>query len=510
MKFDPIYITFVLYLCAMMAIGVATYFRTQSYGEYIIGGRSLGSWVTAISAQAADFSGWILMGLPGAAYASGLGKSSLYICIFTAIFAMINWKYVAQRIRVYTEQANNSLTISSYLENRFQDNSRLLKLVTSAFIVFFFTGYVAAGFVSGGVLFESLFGINRISAILIGAGVIVGYTFLGGFLAVTFTELLQGIIMFTTLMLTPILCISTAGGMETVLAKIAALNPDMLSALKTVDYNLKEGVLWQTTGTITWITVISAVGWGLGYFGQPHILIRFMSIKNHRELVKSRMIALTFGNVLPLYGTIIVGLIGVAVYNGPTALANPETVFITMVKDSFNPWVAGFFLSAIMAAIMSTLSSQLLVAASSFAEDLYRSFYKPQATDKELMFVSRAMVLLLAVIAVFLSFRGGKILDLVGYAWSGFGAAFGPVILFSLFWKRMTRNAAVAGVIAGGLTVVIWPFTGSALFDVIPGFIAGSIAVYVTTLLDKPVSPAVVALFEKVQREVEKRQHTHA
>ena len=261
---------------------------------------------------------------------------------------------------LFRSQANNSLTISSYLENRFQDNSRLLKLVTSAFIVFFFTGYVAAGFVSGGVLFESLFGINRISAILIGAGVIVGYTFLGGFLAVTFTELLQGIIMFTTLMLTPILCISTAGGMETVLAKIAALNPDMLSALKTVDYNLKEGVLWQTTGTITWITVISAVGWGLGYFGQPHILIRFMSIKNHRELVKSRMIALTFGNVLPLYGTIIVGLIGVAVYNGPTALANPETVFITMVKDSFNPWVAGFFLSAIMAAIMSTLSSQNL------------------------------------------------------------------------------------------------------------------------------------------------------
>ena len=507
MKFDPIYITFALYLCAMMAIGIATYFRTQSYGEYILGGRGLGSWVTAISAQAADFSGWILMGLPGAAYASGLGKSSLYICIFTAIGAMINWKFVAQRLRVYTEQANNSLTISSYLENRFQDKSRMLKLVTSIFVVFFFTGYVAAGFVSGGVLFESLFGIDRISAILIGAAVIIGYTFLGGFLAVTFTELLQGIIMFTTLMLTPILCIASVGGLEPVLAKIASINPDMLSAVKTVDYNLEKGIFWQTTGTITWITVVSAIGWGLGYFGQPHILIRFMSIKNHRELVKSRLIALSIGNVFPLYGTIIVGLIGVAVYNGPTALANPETVFITMVKDSFNPWLAGFFLSAIMAAIMSTLSSQLLVAASSFAEDIYRSFYKPQATDKELMFVSRAMVLVLAVIAIFLSFRGGKILDLVGYAWSGFGAAFGPVILFSLFWKKMTRNAAVAGVVAGGLMVVIWPFTGSTLFDIIPGFVAGCIAIYVTTLLGKPVDPKVVEVFEKVQREIERRQH---
>ena len=507
MKFDPIYITFALYLCAMMAIGIATYFRTQSYGEYILGGRGLGSWVTAISAQASDFSGWILMGLPGAAYASGLGKSSLYICIFTAIGAMINWKFVAQRLRVYTEQANNSLTISSYLENRFQDKSRMLKLVTSIFVVFFFTGYVAAGFVSGGVLFESLFGIDRISAILIGAGVIIGYTFLGGFLAVTFTELLQGIIMFTTLMLTPILCIMSVGGLEPVLAKIASINPDMLSAVKTVDFNLEKGIFWQTTGSITWITVVSAIGWGLGYFGQPHILIRFMSIKNHRELVKSRLIALSIGNVFPLYGTIIVGLIGVAVYNGPTALANPETVFITMVKDSFNPWIAGFFLSAIMAAIMSTLSSQLLVAASSFAEDIYRSFYKPQATDKELMFVSRAMVLVLAVIAIFLSFRGGKILDLVGYAWSGFGAAFGPVILFSLFWKKMTRNAAVAGVVAGGLMVVIWPFTGSTLFDIIPGFVAGCIAIYVTTLLGKPVDPKVVEVFEKVQREVERRQH---
>jgi sodium/proline symporter len=506
-KTNPIYITFALYLCAMIGIGIYTYFRTANYGEYILGGRGLGSWVTAISAQAADFSGWILMGLPGAAYASGLGKTSLYICIFTAIGAMINWKYVAQRLRVFTEQANNSLTISSYLENRFSDRSRVLKVVTSAFIVIFFTGYVAAGFVSGGVLFESLFGVDRVAAILIGAVVIIAYTFLGGFLAVTFTELLQGIIMFSTLMLTPILCIVSAGGVEPVLARIATINPDLLSATTTVDYSLKDGVFWQTTGTVTVVSVVSCLGWGLGYFGQPHILIRFMSIRNHHELVKSRLIALSIGNVFPLYGTIIVGLIGIATYNGPTSLANPETVFITMVKDMFNPWLAGFFLSAIMAAIMSTLSSQLLVAASSFTEDLYRTFWKPRASDRELMFVSRFLVLALSVVAILLSFRGGRILDLVGYAWSGFGACFGPTLLFSLYWKKMTRNGAVAGIVAGGLVVILWPFTGSQLFDIIPGFIASCVAIYLTVILGKPVAPEVAETFERLERETGRRKN---
>ena len=502
MNFDPLHITFGLYIAAMIGIGIVTYFKTANYGEYILGGRGLGSWVTAISAQAADFSGWILMGLPGAAYASGLGKTSIYICIFTAIGAMMNWKYVAQRLRVFTEQANNSLTLSSYLENRFHDKSRILKLVTSIFIIIFFTGYVASGFVSGGVLFEKLFGIDRITAILIGAAVIIIYTFLGGFLAVTFTELLQGIIMFTTLMLTPILCIISVGGMDVVLAKIAAFNPDLLSAVKTVDYSLDKGIFWQTTGSVTLFSVVSCLGWGLGYFGQPHILIRFMSIRNHRELVKSRLIALSIGNVFPLYGTIIVGLIGIAVYNGPTALANPETVFITMVKDMFNPWLAGFFLSAIMAAIMSTLSSQLLVAASSFAEDVYRSFMKPNASDKELMFVSRTMVLVIAAVGILLSFRGGKILDLVSYAWSGFGAAFGPTILFSLFWGKMTRNAAIAGIVGGGLTVVLWPLTGSAMMDIIPGFAVSCVAIWLTASVGKPVEPEVAETFDKLEKAI--------
>lgn len=498
---NPLYITFILYLSVMIGIGIFTYFRTKSYSDYVLGGRGLGSWVTAISAQAADFSGWILMGLPGAAYASGLGKSSLYICIFTAIGAMLNWKFVARRLRIYTERSKNSLTLSSFLENRFHDEKHILKSVTSFFIILFFTGYVAAGFTSGGVLFESLFGIDYITSVILGAFVIVAYTFLGGFLAVTFTELVQGIIMFVTLILTPLLGIMTMGGVSPVLDKIAQLNIDLLSAVKTVDYAQASLNQWTTTGSITIITVLSAIGWGLGYFGQPHILIRFMSIQDHRNIAKSRLIALTIGNVFPLYGTIIVGLLGLAYYNGTNALSNPETVFIHMVQDFFNPWLAGFFLSAIMAAIMSTISSQLLVASSSFAEDIYKGFIKKTASDKELILVGRIAVLTIAAIGLLLSFKGGKILDLVGYAWSGFGAAFGPVILYSLFWKRITLKGAISGIITGGLTVILWKYTGSALFDVIPGFILASIAIPIVSLLDNPVTQEIQDEFDAVCEE---------
>lgn len=498
---NPLYITFILYLLVMIGIGVFTFFRTKSYSDYIIGGRGLGSWVTAISAQASDFSGWILMGLPGAAYASGLGKSSLYICIFTAVGAMLNWKFVARRLRIYTEKSKNSLTISSFLENRFHDEKHILKSITSFFIIVFFTVYVAAAFTSGGVLFESLFGIDYITSVLLGALIVVGYTFLGGFLAVTFTELVQGIIMFVTLIATPLLGIIAMGGISPVLDKIASLNIDLLSAVKTVDYAQHALPQWTTTGSITLITVLSAIGWGLGYFGQPHILIRFMSIQDHRNIAKSRLIALSIGNVFPLYGTIIVGLLGLAHYNGATALSNPETVFIRMVQDFFNPWLAGFFLSAIMAAIMSTISSQLLVASSSFSEDIYKGFIRKKAPDKELILINRITILAITAVALLLSFKGGKILDLVGYAWSGFGAAFGPVILYSLFWKRTTLKGAISGIIAGGLTVILWKYTGSSLFDIIPGFILASIVIFIISLFDKPVSREIQDEFDAVCKE---------
>lgn len=500
---NPLYITFTLYLLCMIGIGVYTYFKTKTYSDYVLAGRKLGSWVSAISAQASDFSGWILMGLPGAAYASGLGKSSLYICIFTAIGAMLNWKFVAKRIRIYTETANNSLTISSFLENRFHDNTHVLKLVTSIFIILFFSGYVAAGFTSGGVLFETLFGIDFTTAVIVGAVVLVLYTFLGGFVAVTFTEMVQGIIMFTTLILTPILAITYAGGIDMVFDKIIALNPDLLSATKVISYSAQDAS-WTTTGSITVITILSAIGWGIGYFGQPHILIRFMSIKDYREIPKSKLIALSIGNVFPLYGTIIVGLVGLAYFNGVSSLSNPETVFITLVKDLFNPWLAGFFLSAIMAAIMSTISSQLLVAGSAFAEDIYKGFIRTSAQDKELMMVNRVAILVIAGIGLYLAFNGGTILDMVGYAWSGFGACFGPVILYALFWKKTTIKSAVAGIIVGGLTVILWKYTGSELFDVIPGFILAAIVIPIVALLDKPVDKKVMAEFDAVREKAMK------
>ncbi len=511
--FDPVLITFGIYLIAMMLIGVVGYKLTKSFADYILGGRGLSSWVTAISAQAADFSGWILMGLPGAAYASGLGKSSLYICIFTAIGSMTNWKYIATRLRVYTELAKNSMTLSSFFSNRFRDHSGLLKLTTSVFTIVFFTLYCTAGFVSGGVLFESLFGIDRNTAILIGAFVIVFYTFLGGFLAVVYTEVIQGLIMFSTLIATAILGMIAVGGPEVVMDKIGTVNPDLLSALKTVDYSKESGSgTWLTSGSITFISVLSTVGWAIGYYGQPHILARFMAIKNHREMVKSRLIALTFGNVLPVYSTLFIGLMGIALYNGTNSLANPETVFIQMVRDSFNPWLGGFFLSAIMAAIMSTLSSQLLVASSSFAEDIYRGFLRREkAGEKELIWVGRATVLAISIIALLLGFRENKtILALVGFAWSGFGATFGPAIIYSLFWKRTTRNGIVAGMVVGGITVLLWKYMPqslaiSQLFDIIPGFILSTIVIPVVSMLDKPPAKEIQEEFDEMRTRVGKR-----
>ncbi len=485
----------------MMLIGVIAYRMTESFSDYILGGRGLGSWVTAISAQAADFSGWLLMALPGAVYATGLGTESIYICISLCIGTMLNWKYVAARLRIYTEKAKNSMTLSSFFGNRYRDESNIIQVVTSLFTIIFFTLYCTAGFVSGGVLFESLFGIDRNTATLVGGFVIVFYTFLGGFLAVVYTEVIQGFIMFSSLLITVILATLFAGGVDVIYQNVLAVNPDILSAVKTISYEkLASGATWTTTGNVTAMTIISACGWGVGYFGQPHILARFMALKSHKEMTKARLIAMTFGNVVPLYSAMLVGVIGVAIYNGTHALENPETVFIQMVRQMFNPWLAGFFLSAVMAAIMSTLSSQLLVASSSFTEDIYKGILrKGKASQSELMWAGRITVLVISAISLGLSFYSNKtILNLVGYAWSGFGSSFGPIILYSLFWKRTTRKGAIAGILAGGLTVLLWKYANSPLFEMIPGFILSAIAIPLVSLLDKPPSEEIQNEFDEM------------
>ncbi|OEF98751.1 sodium/proline symporter [Desulfuribacillus alkaliarsenatis] len=484
----------------MLAIGVISYRMTTNLSDYVLGGRKLNSWVAALSAQASDMSGWLLLGLPGAAYASGMGLWSIWIAIGLAVGTMINWQYVAKPLRRYTELAGESITISEYFENRFHDKSRLLRVVSAIFILIFFLFYTASGLVAGGVLFESVFEIDYTTALLVGALVIISYTFLGGFIAVSWTDLFQGSLMFFALLITPIVAIQHIGGLDALFATIGSINVDLLDVNKNVSYNLGEGILWTSAGALSFVGIVSALAWGLGYFGQPHILARFMAIRSAKHVPKARLISVVWV-VLSLYGAIVVGFVGIALF-ADQPLANPETVFIDLVQIIFNPWVAGILLAAILAAIMSTIDSQLLVSSSALTEDFYRTFFRKDASQTELVWVGRFAVIVIAIVAVMLAWNKGSILELVAYAWAGFGAAFGPAIIFSLFWKRMTRNGALVGMIVGGLTVILWEYTGSAMYEMVPGFLFSSIAIVVVSLMDKEPSAEIQAEFERAHKPI--------
>jgi sodium/proline symporter len=494
---NPTYITFIIYLIGMLAIGLITYRMTNTLSDYVLGGRKLNSWVAALSAQASDMSGWLLLGLPGAAYASGMGMWSIWIAIGLAAGTMLNWQYVATRLRRYTEIAGDAITLSEYFENRFRDNSHLLRVISAVFILFFFLFYTASGLVAGGVLFQTTFGIDYHTALLVGALVIISYTFLGGFLAVSWTDFVQGILMFVALIVAPVVAISELGGVNAVLNKIAAANPDLLDVARDVSF--ADGG-WTSAGTLSVVGIISAMAWGLGYFGQPHILARFMAIRSAKEVRKARLISMVWV-VITLYGAIMVGFLGIAVFGIDTPLANPETVFIQLIQVLFNPWVAGFLLAAVLAAIMSTIDSQLLVSSSALTEDFYKTFFRREASQNELIWVGRAAVLLIALIALVLAWgENNSVLDLVSYAWAGFGAAFGPAVVFSLFWKRMTRNGALAGMIVGALTVIFWSYTGSGLYEIVPGFIFSSIAIVIGSMVGPEPAKDIQDEFDQAQR----------
>lgn len=480
----PTYITFVLYLAVMLGIGIWTYRMTNSLSDYVLGGRKLNSWVAALSAQASDMSGWLLLGLPGAAYASGMGQWSVWIAIGLAVGTMLNWQYVATRLRRYTEIANDSITLSEYFANRFKDQSYLLRIISAVVILVFFLFYTSSGMVAGGILFETTFGIDYTTALLIGAVVIVGYTFLGGFLAVSWTDFIQGSLMFVAMVLVPILAVQHAGGFQSMLNQIGGENVDLLSISAAVGFS--EG-MWESAGVIGVVGIVSALAWGLGYFGQPHILARFMAISSAREVPKARLISIVWV-VISLYGAIMVGFAGIALFSGDNTLANPETVFLELVQLVFNPWVAGFLLAAVLAAIMSTIDSQLLVSSSALTEDFYRAIFRRNASDKELVWVGRLAVVGIALLALALAWNEeNTVLSLVAYAWAGFGASFGPAVLFSLFWKRMTGSGAMAGILVGGITVIIWEMSGHALYSMVPGFVLSSIAIVCVTLVgEKP------------------------
>lgn len=499
-------ITFGIYLLIMLAIGWYFYNRTKNLSDYVLGGRSLGSWGTSISAQASDMSGWLLLGLPGAAYATGL-SGSVWMAIGLALGTYLNWKLVAQRLRISTQEYSNAITIPSYLEKRFNDDSRVLRKASSIFILLFFLVYTASGFVSGGKLFQTVFGVPYNVSVIIGAVVVVAYTFLGGFMAVCWTDIIQGLLMFFTLLILPVTVVVQAGGINEV---VSAVDPALLNPFNAASITGSA----SSSTTLVVISIISSLAWGLGYFGQPHILARFMAIKNPDLIKKSRIIAM-FWVVLSLIGATAVGLVGHSVITDISAYGgDSETIFMLLVNKCVPLILTGILLSAILAAIMSTADSQLLVAASTVSEDFYKGMIKPKASDRELILVSRLTVLSVAVIALIIAFNpDSSVLGLVSYAWAGFGAAFGPVILLSLFYKKMTRNAAATGMIIGGLTSVLWPLLKKVsslaifqLYELVPGFLFAVLAIFIVTKIDIKNSSNPVKIEEKKQREKVKEQ----
>lgn len=460
-------ISIVLYMAAMIFIGWYAFKRTSNLTDYMLGGRSLGPLVTALSAGAADMSGWLLMGLPGAIYVSGLVEAWIAIGLTTGMY--LNWVFVAPRLRAYTEVSSNSITIPSYLESRLKDTSRLLRVASGIIILIFFTFYVSSGMVAGGKFFQSSFGLDYHVGLVIVSSVVIFYTLFGGFLAVSYTDVVQGIIMFFALLLVPLVGVFITGGFTETAASIREVDPNLLS--------LVSGA--------TFLGVVSSVAWGLGYFGQPHIIVRFMAIKSVKETKNARRIGIGW-MLLSLFGAVATALVGVAYYhqNAGATLADPETVFITLGQIIFHPVIAGIMLAAVLAAVMSTISSQLIVTSSALIEDLYKAVFKSDASDKQYVFLGRMAVLIVSIVAMVLAWPNKEsILKIVSFAWAGFGASFGPIILLTLYWRKITAKGALWGMVAGAITVMIWgnvEALSGTLYEIVPGFL---ICLLVTVLV---------------------------
>lgn len=468
------YITFSAYILMMFIIGWLALRRTHNQSDYILGGRKLGKWTTAISAGASDMSGWLLLGLPGYAFLAGL--EVMWIAIGLYIGTCVNWYCVAPRLRTQTQSLNNALTIPEYFEYRFKDNSHLLRIISAIFILLFYLFYTSSGFVAGGKLFESVFGISYQTAVSISALTIIVYTCLGGFLAVSWTDLIQGLLMVFALSYVAIVALYKVGGFEALFNWMTIVNTDLVNPYTSV-----------TSGPLGFIGIASLLAWGLGYFGQPHILVRFMAIKSDKLIPQARTIAI-YWTAIGLLSALLIGFSGIAILGNQLQAGDSEKVFIELLHLLLHPVPAGICLAAILAAIMSTADSQLLVASSAITEDIYK-IINIEATDKQLLLLARVSVILLTVLATILALQpDNNVLDLVAYAWAGFGATFGPVILLSLFWKELHKYSAIAGMIAGGLTVIIWKYIGLnyAIFDLYelaPGFIIALSAIILSQYL---------------------------
>jgi len=498
---------FVLYFVAMIAIGIYFFFKSKSNTEkdYFLGGRAMGPWVTAMSAQASDMSAWLLMGLPGSILAFGFGQA--WIGIGLAIGTAANWILVAKRLRKFSKASGDSITLPQYLSNRFASKSHTLSLICAVVFLVCFTIYVASAFVAGSDVFTTLVPeLSKEAAMLIFAAIVVVYTFLGGFNAVCWTDFFQGLLMLGALLIVPV---------------VVGFTRELEPAALTTAYQGPNGEEFKFVANFfnaSWKDILSGLGWGLGYFGMPHIIVRFMAIEKPSMVKKSATVAIIWV-VLSLAATIVIAYLGrMFIDNNGVDLSaqllgngQQSLIFVSLAKEVFPAFIAGLLLAAIIAASMSTADSQLLVAASSFASDLYKPIIRKNASNKEMMWVSRIIVLVIAVVAYFIaSSKGGAaqaIMDLVSNAWGIFGAAFGPAVLLSLFWKRFTYKGAVAGIVVGAIVDMAWlwlPVAGgkvltaiTGIYEIIPGFIIGAVAAVVVTLIDEKPSQEVLAIYER-------------
>ena len=478
-------IVFILYLIFMLGIGVYFFIKGRGTGEkeYFLGGRQMGPWVSALSAGASDMSAWVLMGLPASIYAYGIGQS--WIAIGLAIGYALSWIFEAPRLRRFSIAADDSITLPQYLTNRFKSSSKVLQILCAVIFLIAYTIYAASSVKACGTLFNTVIGIDPTIAMYIAAAIIVAYTFMGGFSAVCWTDFFQGLLMLGALLIAPIFALgmlnSHPGHMT--MEALSEANPNYWNFFPD------------------WQTVVSGLAWGLGYFGMPHIIIRFMSVRSDKDLKKSAKIGISW-NVLIILFSVAAGCIG-HLFLGE--VSDSSTVFIQMVRSIFPAVISGILLSAILAASMSTADSQLLCASSAFASDVYKPVIrKNKSTDREMFWAGRYVVLIIAIIAVLIASdpSSKSIMGLVENAWGIFGAAFGPAILLSLFWKRFTFIGAVAGILVGAVVDIVWlAFIGLGVYEILPGFVAGLIAAVVVTLIDKEPSSEVQALFDRASSE---------
>lgn len=499
-------IAFVLYLGFMVYIGLRSAKKNNSSMDFFLGGRKVGPWITALSAEASDSSAWLLMGLPGLCYLGGV-KETFWTAVGLIVGTYLNWLFVAKPLRKCTISFGDSITIPEFFTNRFKDKTHLLTIISVFFIVLFFTIYTASGFVACAKLFNSVFGLKYHIGLVIGLVVILSYTILGGYLAVCTTDFIQGALIFVAFVFSAVIAVVSLGGPAEAMAKVSDFSVRAVNG----QFGAEMAEKFIANKSFSAMSVISALAWGLGYFGMPHIIIRFMGIRSNAEIKTARRVG-TVWMVIAYIGTFIIGSLG-TVYLAGGDLANPlmilsggaeETVFSATMQQMYPSFIAGLFLCAILAASMSTADSQLLSASSAVSLDIYKGLINKDADEKTVMNVSRITVLVIAAIAFVLSLNpASSIFGLVSYAWAGFGSTFGPLVILALFWRGMTNKGAIAGLIAGGVTVVLWHNLKGGIFNVyeiLPGFIACLVFAVAVSLLDRNKNPEMLAEFDAYKK----------